>query len=276
MPDPNNPLSYIGQSNDPSLTQRTVDTNRSLQEMRRNLGQIASESGYARQLEAQKGWQERNLEELKARRAVEKLLYEKNINPSNWGTAMQNLGDLYQTGQEETGTNIVVKAREAGLFQEHPLGISLSDFVTDRDRPMFTAAPVPGAGTGDVITLTSDTGQTSRRTGQRPATEEERKQGFTLIDVYEEDTSGKGTKEKSALGTTNNELAWASEPTKKFRVADSGIINTVRNAVRNVGENQKFANEVYEDKTHYYIFNHTDNKNYNAPKSGMPGMGQVE
>ena len=42
MPDPNNPLSYIGQSNDPSLTQRTVDTNRSLQEMRRNLGQIAA------------------------------------------------------------------------------------------------------------------------------------------------------------------------------------------------------------------------------------------
>ena len=41
MPDPNNPLSYIGASNDPSLTQRTVDTNRSLQEMRRNLGQIA-------------------------------------------------------------------------------------------------------------------------------------------------------------------------------------------------------------------------------------------
>lgn len=55
MPDPNNPLSYIGASNDPSLTQRTVDTNRSLQEMRRNLGQIASESGYARQLEGQKG-----------------------------------------------------------------------------------------------------------------------------------------------------------------------------------------------------------------------------
>jgi len=43
MPDPNNPLSYIGASNDPSLTQRTVDTNRSLQEMRRNLGQIASQ-----------------------------------------------------------------------------------------------------------------------------------------------------------------------------------------------------------------------------------------
>ena len=51
MPDPNNPLSYIGASNDPSLTQRTVDTNRSLQEMRRNLGQIASQSGYDRSLE---------------------------------------------------------------------------------------------------------------------------------------------------------------------------------------------------------------------------------
>ena len=276
MPDPNNPLSYIGQSNDPSLTQRTVDTNRSLQEMRRNLGQIASESGYTRQLEAQKGWQARNLEELKARRAVEKLLYEKNINPSNWGTAMQNLKGLFESDQLKTGTDIVTGMRQAGLFKERPPGVSYSDFLTQFDRPMFEAAPVPGAGTGDVITLTSDTGKTSRRTGQRAANLEEREQGFTLIDVYEEDTSGKGSKEKSALGTTNNELAWASEPKKKFRVADSGIINTVRNAVRNVGENQKFANEVYEDKTHYYIFNHTDNKNYNAPKSGMPGMGQVE
>jgi hypothetical protein len=37
---PNNPLSAIGQSNDPTLTQRTVDSNKSLLDLQRGLAQI--------------------------------------------------------------------------------------------------------------------------------------------------------------------------------------------------------------------------------------------
>ena len=55
LPDPNNPLSYIGQSNDPSLKDRAIGTNTALQNLRGGLAQIASQSGYDRQLEAQKG-----------------------------------------------------------------------------------------------------------------------------------------------------------------------------------------------------------------------------
>jgi len=277
MPDPNNPLSYIGQSNDPSLKDRAIGTNTALQNLRGGLAQIASQSGYDRQLEAQKGRQARNLEELKGRQAVEKELYKMHIDPSNWPKAMEKLKGLYTSGLLNTGTDIVSGMRESGLFKEYDPGVSALDFLTQFDRPMFEAAPVPGAATGDVTTIINRTGGLDRRQGIQLPSQRERDEGFQgPITVTGETTDQQTDQRKGTTGVESNNLAWASEPTKKFRVTDSGTINTVRNAVRNVGENQKFANEVYEDKTHYYIFNHTDNKTYSAPKSGMPGMEQVE
>ena len=66
MPDPNNPLSYIGQSNDPSLKDRAIGTNTALQNLRGGLAQISSQSAQDRRLSSQEAQQAETLERLKA------------------------------------------------------------------------------------------------------------------------------------------------------------------------------------------------------------------
>ena len=66
MPDPNNPLSYIGQSNDPSLKDRAIGTNTALQNLRGGLAQISPQSAQDRRLSSQEAQQAETLERLKA------------------------------------------------------------------------------------------------------------------------------------------------------------------------------------------------------------------
>ena len=50
MPDPNNPLSYIGASNDPTLGDRVKQSQKSTLDLQRGLGQIAAQGQNERQL----------------------------------------------------------------------------------------------------------------------------------------------------------------------------------------------------------------------------------
>jgi hypothetical protein len=51
MPDPNNPLSYIGQSNDPTLGTRTVNADKSALNLQMGLAELAKKSQYATTLQ---------------------------------------------------------------------------------------------------------------------------------------------------------------------------------------------------------------------------------
>jgi hypothetical protein len=72
--DPSNPLSMIGASNDPSLTQRTVDQNKGAIDLQRGLAQIALQGQNADRLAG--------INNSDARDAAQALMFQKaNINP---------------------------------------------------------------------------------------------------------------------------------------------------------------------------------------------------
>jgi len=139
MPDPNNPLSYIGQSNDPSLTQRTVDTNRSLQEMRRNLGQIASEGGYASRLSTQEAGQARTLERLKAQNVLANTAAGQHMNindPNYW--EQQEKARIAKLANTLAQANL--RAVKAGQYNLAPPGANMLEALDPKNLAFYADA----------------------------------------------------------------------------------------------------------------------------------------
>ena len=163
MPDPNNPLSYIGQSNDPSLKDRAIGTNTALQNLRGGLAQISSQSAQDRRLSSQEAQQAEALERIKAHGVLANTAAGLNLNIDDPNyrehqTAARLADLLYKRAQ---GAEL---AAQMGLWQTGEGGSALEQL--DPLNPLMigglkgvleTAAGVPkeklSQGAGSEITL---------------------------------------------------------------------------------------------------------------------------
>ena len=104
--DPNNPLSAIGASNDPTLTQRTIDMAGSANDLQSKLGQIL-QTGQQQRMNTQLTG------DINDRNTRNEVLLGKNINP-NSPTAMPGFASLAKI--TNAGTKAVAPGKHTTLM----------------------------------------------------------------------------------------------------------------------------------------------------------------